>query len=237
MMRKTLLLAAVAASHLLATQAMAAVTVSTFDLATYVEDHSDLFDVAQGAFNIASDSSFFNVMHSPALSDYPTDALGDLSTRNNVEPGHFLFGDGSSKASNWLTFKTRAPVAISGFNLYLLDSPGTGYRRFTDVRLLGSLDGFTFSSLGGTTLTGSSYTNGYGSNAIRVTSTFASATYQFFRFEGNRPVFSQFDGARIIELDAIAGVAVVPEPATYALMLLGLGIFGAAAKRRNRALR
>jgi hypothetical protein len=236
MMRKTLLLAAVAASHLLATQAMAAVTVSTFDLATYVEDHSDLFDVAQGAFNIASDSMFLNIRHSPATSDDPSAALGGLPSIN-VEPGTFLFGDGSGEASNWLTFKTRAPVAISGFNLYLLDSPDTGYRRFTDVRLLGSLDGMTFSSLGGTTLTGSSYTNGYGSRAIRVTSTFASATYQFFRFEGNRPVFSQFDGARIIELDAIAGVAVVPEPATYALMLLGLGIFGAAAKRRNRALR
>ena len=233
MMRKALLLAAIAASHLLATQATARVTVSTFNLSTYVEDHSDLFDVAQGAFNIASDSCCLNILHSPPFCDSPTAAIGGLPS-TNVEPGHFLFGDQRDESSNRLTFQTVAPVVISGFNLYLLDSPGTGYRRFTDVRLLGSLDGITFTDLGGTALSGSSYTDGYGSNSIRVTSTFASATYQFFRFEGNRPVLSAFDGARIIELDAIAGVAAIPEPGSSALMLAGLAGVAGLLRRRMR---
>ena len=232
-MRKAVLLAAIAASHLLATQAAAGVTVSTFNLSTYVEDHSDLFDVAQGAFNIASDSCFLNILHSPPYCDITTAAIGGLPS-TNVEPGHFLFGDGRTDFSNWLTFQTTAPVVIAGFNLYLLDDGPTGYRRFTDVRLLGSPDGITFTNLGGTTLTGPSYTDGYGSNAIRVTSTFASATYQYFRFEGNRPVFSAFDGARIIELDAIAGVATIPEPGSSALMLAGLaGVAGLVRRRMH----
>jgi len=220
-MRKTILLAAAAASHLLATLATAAVTVSTLDPANYVENHADLFDVAQGATITGASGGY------PTFAE--VDAIGAVSA-SSIEPGQFIFNDFyNSTQTQTFTFQTVEPVAISGFNLYL-GADANGAREFDFVQLLGSLDNVTFTNLGEVTLAGPTYEATYGSDAILVQSTFAAASYMFFRLNAHDRV--GFQGGRILELDAIAATAAVPEPGSAALLLVGLvGIAGLVRRR------
>ena len=71
-----------------------------------------------------------------------------------------------------------------------------------------------------------------------VNAMFAPTSAQYFRFDGTpfSTAASSFNGGRIIELDAIAGTiaAAVPEPASWAMMIVGFGMIGAGMRYRQR---
>lgn len=218
-----------AATLLCSSPAMAQVTVTALPAGPIVENHTDLFDVSHGTIVTGGSGGF------PGFA--AEDALGG-SNPSSLEPGNFVFNDFLfPQEVEGLDFRTAAPVTISGFNLFLGESGTvpTASRYFNSVKLLGSIDNVTFDSLGAITFAGPDYITAYGSHGILVQSLFASATYQYFRFEGLGPGFS---GGRILELDAIAGTATpsgVPEPATWTMLLVGFGGIGFAMRRRPDA--
>lgn len=227
---------AVVASPLLLvtpTAANAAVTVTAYvqPAGTNAGTTTDAFDISRGT--VVTGTSGYN------SSSLPENALG--GTSDTPDRATLVFAD-TSQALQTLSFKTAAPVTISGFNMYLAqdgDSNGN-IRGFDTVALFGSLNGTDYTNLGKVDLT-NPYQTGYGSTLVLVTSTFAAATYQFFRFEGtpyDQGDFSRrFPGGRLAEIDAISGVvAPVPEPATWAMMIVGFGLIGAAMRRRTRTV-
>ena len=190
---------------------------------------TDAFDVSQGT--VVTGTSGYNG------ATQPENALGGMSSTS--EPQSLIFADGTPQLQT-LSFKTSAPVTISGFNLYLAqDGTGNGsVRGFDTVALFGSLDGVRYTDLGGANLT-NPYQDGYGSTSILVTSTFAPAAYQYFRFEGTPfdqgPFSETFSGGRLVELDAISSaVSGVPEPASWTLMIAGFGLIGVGMRQRSR---
>jgi hypothetical protein len=218
--------AACGIAALVAAPATAGVGVTALSSVGYVQDSTDLFDVAQGSSFVGGSGGFssFDSM----------DAIGKV-TASSLEPGNFVFNDfqGPSE-TQFIEFKTAAAVTISGFNLYLAESAinGAYSRYFNSVKLLGSTDGLGYTDLGSITFAGPNYFDAYGSDLIRVTSTFGPASYQFFRLETTGPGFS---GGRILELDAIAGTLgnAVPEPASWVMMVLGFGLMGGAMRKRQ----
>lgn len=226
--------AVVASPLLLATptaaNAAVIVTAYTQPAGTNVGTTTDAFDISRGT--VVTGTSGYN------SSSLPENALGGMSQTPDRET--LVFAD-TPQALQTLSFRTAAPVTISGFNMYLAQDPASNgnVRGFDTVALFGSLDGTDYTNLGSVDLI-NPYQNGYGSNLILVTSTFASATYQFFRFEGtpyDQGDFSRsFPGGRLAELDAISDVAApVPEPATWSMMIVGLGLIGTTMRRRVRA--
>ena len=164
---------------------------------------------------------------SPLLSGFSAnDAFGAVTPAPDFPPetttgGHTIFADGS--ATQFINFNTAAPVTIAGFVASISsDGPGSSDRGFTSISLFGSSDG------------GMNYTQ-IDSTAIvptlggqTVTFSFAPVTGQFFRFEGT----PSSNGSRILELDAV-GIAAVPEPATWAMMIGGFGMLGGTLRRRQ----
>ena len=218
------------AAGLLPAAADAAVTVAPFVFTDGVPAGSttDAFDVSQGT--VVTGTSGYNG------ATRPENALGGTSSTS--EPQSLIFADGTQQLQT-LSFKTDAAVTISGFNLYLAqDGVGNGnVRGFDTVALFGSLDGVSYANLGGLGLT-NPYQAGYSTTSILVTSTFAPAAYQYFRFEGtpfDQGGFSEtFSGGRLVELDAISAVSGVPEPASWTLMIVGFGLVGAGMRYRLR---
>lgn len=211
--------------------AEAAVTVSTFTFPNTgsVGSTTDAFDVSQGT--VVTGTSGYNG------DTRPENALGGISSTS--ESQSLIFVDGTPQLQT-LSFKTAAPVTISGYNLYLgQDAASNGnIRGFDTVALFGSLDGISYTSLGGIDLT-NPYQSGYGGTTILVNSTFAPAAYQYFRFEGtpyDQGSFSKaFSGGRLVELDATSSaVAAVPEPASWAIMIVGFSLIGAGMRHRQR---
>ena len=125
----------------------------------------------------------------------------------------------SDSGLKFINFSTAIPVTVAKFVASVSsDGVGNPFRGFSSIALLGSSDGgATYSSIASTLL------NPAGGPQT-VTFSFALITGQFFRFEG----LDLNGGARIIELDGFG----VPEPATWALMILGVGLAGAALRRR-----
>ena len=233
MFQKILLLGATAiVTALLPVIAEAAVTVTSYSAPSTgtVGSTTDAFDISQGT--VITGTSGYNG------DTRPENALGGTSP-GRTEFETLIFAD-NSQTLQTLSFKTAAPVTISGYNLYLgQDAAANGnIRGFDTVAVFGSLDGIAYTNLGGIDLT-NPYQNGYGSTSILVTSTFNAATYQYFRFEGapyDQGSFSEvYSGGRIFELDAISGtIAAVPEPASWATMIVGFGAIGAGMRHRRR---
>ena len=216
-MRKILL----AAMLLSASPVAAQVTVTALPFASYATNHADLFE---GAVYLGGTGNY------PTFN--PSDVFGAV-TSTSPEPGSYVFNDFSySYGTQILAFRTAAPVVISGFDLYLYSAGGL--RAFDSVKLRGSVDNVTFSDLGGLIFPTNDYASAYGSDFIRVRSTFASQAYQYFSLEGSDVQTAL--GARVVELDAIGGMVSggVPEPATWAMMIMGFGAIGGALRGRRR---
>lgn len=203
------------------TAAQAGVSVSAVNTATYVEDHGDAFDLAQGAtVTGSSNCCIFG-------SGYAGNAIGFSYQAFNGEVGAIPY-DGSIQAS--ISFRTAAPVQLYGFDLYLSEDgqSNASIRDFLAVALYGSADGVHYDPLGGASFDGSSYWQQFGGTTVRVRSLFAPQTYQYFRLDTLSP--ADYSG-RITELDAIT--AAVPEPASWALLLAGGAVALTAARRRQ----
>jgi hypothetical protein len=221
-MRKIML----AATLLCSAPAIASVTITALPQGPFVEDHTDLFDVA------VSGTTFIG-----GTGGYPTfqaeDAFG-ASHATSLEPGAYVFNDFIYPYQmQGLDFRTNAPVTISGFKLYLGSDP-SGARQFDFMSLSGSTDNTNFALLESFSLSRSTYLDAYGSSAIRVQSSFAAGTYQYFRLVAHDR--TGFEGGRILEFDAIAGSVnpgSVPEPSSWAMLVFAFGCVGAVMRRRN----
>lgn len=185
------------------------------------KNHYNVFDISNGT--MVTGSSDIN-----GATDVRS-AIGYTSTRS--EPEAVIFADGQTGPET-INFATAAPVTIDGFNIVVAsDGPGNGsIRTFGAVQLLGGLDGVTYTDLGSAILA-SDYNTTYGTNVLKVTSTFAPATYQYFEFVGTRGrTDTYFSGSRILSIEAVTGG--VPEPASWAMMIVGFGLVGMSARRR-----
>jgi PEP-CTERM motif len=214
-MRRILL----AAMLLSASGAMAqTVTVTPVAFPSYATNHADQFEFTDLSPYFGGTGSNY--------SD-PRDAFG-RATPNTAEPGSYVFSDfGGPGGTQEIGFNTLAPVTISGFDAYLY-APG-GSRAFSAIQLLASLDNITFTNLGGV-----AFPSGYGADFVRVRSTFASQSYQYFRFRAQD--VQAFLGGRVVEIDAISGTATlgaVPEPGSWVMMIAGFALVGAAARARR----
>jgi len=206
--------------------AQAAVTVTAVDPATFVTNRGDLFDQAAGATVVAS---------TPLVAGRIEAAVGD-PRGDYLESA--VFSDSAGLAQNF-TVRTAVPaLAVGGFDLFLADDSNyvldVPDRSFARVTLSGSLDGTTFTELATTEL--QRYAQTYGSRLIRVSGSFAPAAYQFFRFDGLGSETARLYGGRVVELDAVPAAdvpAAVPEPESWAAMVLGLGLAGASMRRRR----
>jgi probable HAF family extracellular repeat protein len=209
---------------LLAWPAHAAVSVSAW--AGGGTSGTDAFDVSQGTIVVSSTASI-------AGADMRS-AIGFVNPATlTTEPDTAYFSDANAAGFvDSFVLKTIAPVTVAGFELRTYDDSyagvGNANRAFSAVTLSGSNDGTNFSVLATGNL-GNSYTAAYGQSGILIEASFSPVTAQFFRFEG---VQATFAGGRIVELDAIPAALPVPEPATYAMLLAGLGMLGSIAKRR-----
>jgi hypothetical protein len=112
--------------------------------------------------------------------------------------------------------------ALSSISVYIgtIDS-------YNQVQLLGQA-GNVIDTFSGTTINGAQ-TTFPGSTSLRATFTGTGGT----EYYGIR--FSNSTGQGSFEFDNLAFTASVPEPATWAMMLLGFGMVGAVARRRGKA--
>lgn len=85
---------------------------------------------------------------------------------------------------------------------------------------------FGFYGATGTLILPSNYVSGA---ALAGTATYASATFASLRLTQGSYVFNVINGDTIT-----VNVGAVPEPATWALMTLGMGAVGFAMRRRRR---
>lgn len=131
--------------------------------------------------------------------------------------GHVIFADGTQL--NSITFNTAASVLLRGINVFVSsDGAANPDRQFSTVQLFAGTTANALTSLGLISVPVGGQTVSY---------TFAQTSYQFFRFEGT----NLGNGARLLEIDGVAGV---PEPATWAMMMLGFGGMGYAMRRRAK---
>ncbi len=219
-------LALATGAALTAVQAQAAITVTGIDRSTYATNRTDIFDESAGATIVASTPIGVGPREA-AIGRAAGDALESL-----------IFADFNTLNQSF-TLRTPSAVTVSGFNLFLLDDsqffPNSPDRTFLRVSVSGSTDGTNFTLLESTALT--QYFQTYGSPLIRVSATFAPGTYQFFRFDGLGSPSVGLSGGRVVELDGVSGTisGAVPEPATWATMILGFGLVGGTMRRRRGA--
>ena len=132
--------------------------------------------------------------------------------------GHVIFADGSQ--TNFITFNTAASVLLQGVNVFVSsDGVNNPDRQFAQITLFAGTTANNLTSLG---------TGVLGTGGQTVSYSFAPTQYQYFRFEGTNLT----NGARLLEIDGIAGV---PEPATWAMMIMGFGMVGGALRHRRRS--
>ncbi|ODT86163.1 PEPxxWA-CTERM sorting domain-containing protein [Phenylobacterium sp. SCN 70-31] len=128
---------------------------------------------------------------------------------------------GSVQADQSFTFSTIAGYALTSFSFYI-GSPDE-YNRLT----FNLLDG-TSKTFSGHEIWGGPVFNGDRTAGYRVYYDFGGAKVTSISFESI--------GANAFEFDGLAGsVAAIPEPATWAMMIMGFGAAGTMLRSRRRA--
>jgi hypothetical protein len=150
--------------------------------------------------------------------------------------GSFLTGTSSAGAAPAFSSSTADPnqyLSVEGGETETLSTPS-----ITKISLyIGSLDSFnsiTFTGPGGVTYTGTQL--GLVSGAANGDQT-AANTNGMFTFQFSSPIngVTLSSTTNSFEIaDVYAGAAGVPEPATWAVMLVGFGSIGAAMRRSRR---
>lgn len=131
--------------------------------------------------------------------------------------------------SSIVTFDLGSIFTLDALALWNEDASGIG-----TLSLLGSSDGTLFNALGVFSPTNNELNSDYGPQVF----TFAPSALRFVQFNMTncpQPGLGSFDGCAIGEV-AFRTAAVngaVPEPTTWALMLLGFGAVGFGMRRRN----
>lgn len=149
---------------------------------------------------------------------------------------------------NWSNFSVNSPTSTSGYLNGIVSGTSVAYNSFANPASISSSTAFTLNNAfftgawnNGLTIhvTGSGVTN-YSTDI--VVNTTAPTNYVFnwtgltsvnFSSFGGTPAGYSGSGAHFAMDNLTINVAAVPEPETYALLLAGLGIIGAAARRRK----
>lgn len=131
--------------------------------------------------------------------------------------------------SSIVTFDLGSIFTLDALALWNEDASGIG-----TLSLLGSSDGALFNALGVFSPTNNEVNRDYGPQVF----TFAASAVRFVQFNMTdcpQPGQPSFNGCAIGEVAfrAAAVNGAVPEPTTWALMLLGFGAVGFGMRRRN----
>jgi hypothetical protein len=217
--RALLMSAAIGAAALAATAASAAPTVTVIDVPdhvtlpvgqTLVADFDDLAQGPNAGVNYPDVAAGFTLTLDGATAGFNEGGSGYSGTLPN-DPTHYLTIPGGSSATLTST------SFLSSFSLYM-GSPDT----YNSIRFLG-LGGYDFTLVGGDLSAGNtSQSWDYGK---RVNFDFGGANV-------NQIVLTSSGNS--FETDSwAAGVGAVPEPATWAMMIIGFASVGAALRRRT----
>lgn len=146
---------------------------------------------------------------------------------NLVFSGNEWFSN-SGTSSAQVTYDLGAVMGIDALALWNEDIAGIGL-----LNLFGSADGVTFGALGSFTPTNNTDNANYGADVF----TFAATSLRYVRFDMSRcpQAPGSFDSCAIGEVafrTAQVGGG-VPEPATWAMMLLGFGALGGMLRRQR----
>lgn len=163
--------------------------------------------------------------------------FGMIEGATSDSDSNTIFADNNPAGTvSFVNFHTNAPITLGGVNLFASYDYSSGVRGMSHFSLAYSTNnGNTWQYLIDNFITKDSNTDRYtiiGSHyrAMAANFTFDPVTASYFRAE-----FTQYyagAGVRVNELDAITTVVPAPLPGTF--LLLGGGLLGLAAWRRQR---
>jgi hypothetical protein len=149
---------------------------------------------------------------------------------------------------NWNNFSVLSDTSTSGYLNGIVSGTSVAYNSWANPASISSTTAFTLNSAfftgawnNGLTIhvTGSGATNYSADIVVNTTSptnyvfNWTGLTSVNFSSSGGTPAGYSGSGAHFAMDNMTINVAAVPEPETYALLLAGLGIIGATARRRK----
>lgn len=151
---------------------------------------------------------------------------------------------------NWSNFSVNSPTSTSGYLNGIVSGTSVAYNSWANPASISSTTAFTLNSgfftgawNDGLTIhvTGTGASN-YSADILVNTASPTNYVFNWtgltavnFSSSGGTPAGYSGRGAHFAMDNLTINVAAVPEPETYALLLAGLGIIGAAARRRKSA--
>lgn len=153
---------------------------------------------------------------------------------NSIGSGQFQgLWFGGNQGSATYTFSFSAPIRYFDFRANAMSTFGSNVETIGGFVLnTAAVPSYVFTGLGNTAWDGSTVTAGPADNgdfrlAVSVAPGQSFTQISFFHFQSGSP-----NGSVVRDLNYELATN-VPEPETYALMLLGLGLVGVVARRRN----
>jgi len=200
-----------------------------------MESCDDLWDVSEAYLNVSSITT--SGMHS--FAGDKRDMFGGNYGTYMPELGRTLFSDSRPQGyTHWIEWSLNTSVTVRSINLVAAhDTTGITHRGFSSFRLFswnGSsfVNMYTWNSPSGATVYGGG-PNYPGSSYLELYEEVTPVTSGRFRAEfvqAGSPSWSS--GPRILELDAYSSV--IPEPATFLLLLSGmLGLAGFVIRKHS----